>query len=387
MKKETYLTTTTFNKTGKVLTGQKFYVKDVVLDTVQTYCYLGIDMTASGSFRIAKTNLIDKTNKAMFSLRSTIAQFSISCRNSVHLFHLLIRPIALYCSEIWNSLTLRQINTLEQNRKSIFEVMTSSDIGLLHQKFLKYVLGVNKNCTNSATLGELGEYPLMMYGFVSLLKFWHRIANLSSGLLVKQALDVQTDLVQSEWMSSVKFLLGHIGLSSHFDNPQMVKTEAFAKICLSKLKEIVIRQWHHNIANTGKLRFYKLFKTKFRRENYLDNIPNFQLRRCITKFRCSDHRLEIETGRHRNVPAENRFCQTCVTKTETEEHFLRWCPKYMNLRQRYFGNPTCFLDWLEILKCDSKISAYNLGNYITKALVLRNKGEEPIITNQSNISW
>ena len=94
----------------------------------------------------------------------------------------------------------------------------------------------------------------------------------------------------------------------------------------------------------------------------------------MTKFRISNHTLAIETGRHKNVPAENRFCPTCVTKIETEEHFLRWCPKYKYLRQRYFGSPPCFLDWLEILKCKSKISAYNLGNYITKALVLRSKG-------------
>ena len=363
-----------FNTTGKVLSGQSFFVKGIPLDAVQTYCYLGIDITASGSFRTARSNLMDKANKAMFPLRSTIAQFSIPCKNSLYLFHSLVRPIALYCSEIWNCLTVSQINALEHNGKSLLQVMTSSDIGIIHQKFLKYVLGVNKSCVNSVIFGELGEHPLMVYGFVSLLKFWHRTANLTTDLLVRQALTVQTDLAQSEWMSTVKFLLGHIGLNIHFENPQMVKTEAFAKLCQVKLKDMFIKQWRHNIANTGKLRFYRLFKTEFRREKYIDNIPNFQLRRCITKFRCCDHRLEIETGRHRNVPALNRFCASCVTKVETEEHFLRWCPKYKDLRHRYFGSPRCFLDWLQILKCENKTSAYKLSNYITKALVLRNKG-------------
>ena len=118
-------------------------------------------------------------------------------------------------------------------------------------------------------MGDLGEYPLMIHGFVSLLKFWHRTVNLPDKLLVKQAMSVQTDCIQSEWMPTVKFLLGQIGLNAYFENPKMVNTEAFAKICLNKLKEKFIKQWKFKIANTDKLRFYRLFKTEFRREFYL----------------------------------------------------------------------------------------------------------------------
>ena len=362
-----------FNQTGRVPRGQKFYMHGISLEVIKSYCYLGIDMTCSGSFHLARTNLIEKASKAMYPLRSTVNQFNIPCVNALNLFHTLIRPIGLYCSENWNYLTFSQINSLEQNKMNLFDVMTSSNIGILHQKIFKYILGVNTNCSNSATLGDLGEYPLMIHGFVSLLKFWHRTVNLPDKLLVKQAMSVQTDFIQSEWMSTVKFLLGQIGLNAYFENPKMVKTEAFAKICLTKLKEKFIKQWKFKIANTDKLRFYRLFKTEFRREFYLDLISNFQLRRCISKFRCSDHRLEIEVGRHRNIPAESRYCATCVTEIETVEHFLRWCPRYNYLRMRYFGRPQCFLDWLDILKCKNKISAYNLGNFITKALDLRNK--------------
>ena len=106
-------------------------------------------------------------------------------------------------------------------------------------------------------------------------------------------------------------------------------------------------------------------------EPYLDLICNFQIRKCITKFRCSDHRLEIEIGRHKNKKVEERVCKTCGQGIENEEHFLRWCPRYTPLRQRYFGLPHNFLDWLVILKCETKSIAYNLGNFIKKSLVLR----------------
>jgi hypothetical protein len=92
----------------------------------------------------------------------------------------------------------------------------------------------------------------------------------------------------------------------------------------------------------SKLRFYKLFKVNFSREPYLDHINCFELRRSVTKFRCSDHRLEIETGRHKNignrrVHVEERICQVCKVEVETELHFLLGCPVYSNLRARYFG--------------------------------------------------
>ena len=232
-----------------------------------------------------------------------------------------------------------------------------------------------KNCS----AGELGQYPLLLIGFNALLVYWHRITMLPNGKLVKQALNYQSidNSFESQWIKTVKYLMSVLGLDAYFQNPEMIKTEAFAKLCLTKLKQKFTEQWHSKLMNTDKLRFYKLFKTNFRREAYLDLVSNFHLRRCITKFRCSDHTLKIETGRHTNLPVDERLCQTCLTKVETEEHFLRWCPKYNVLRFKYFGRPHYFLDWLEILKCKNRMSAYNLGNFLTKAFVLRNKATCP----------
>ena len=362
-----------FNQTGKILSGQNFQLRGIRLEVVQTYCYLGIEIACSGSFRIAKTNLMDKANKAMFPLRSITSQFNISCRNSLKLFHTMIAPISLYCSEVWNYLTHAQMSAIEHNKVSLFTFMTNSEIGRTHQKFLKYILGVNSSCSLTATLGELGEFPLMLYGFVRLLKFWHRTAKLSGNILVRQALDIQKrNSDQFEWLSSVKFLLKLIGMDEHFDNPNNVSVDLFSKTCLTKLKQICVKQWRLRLANEPKLRFYKLFKTEFNFENYLEIVPHFPLRKIITKFRCSDHRLEIETGRHRKIPINQRICKICTSGIETEEHFLRrWCPKLKNLRDKYFGHPSSFIHWISILKCSDKKMTFNLGNYIDKALKLR----------------
>ena len=59
------------------------------------------------------------------------------------------------------------------------------------------------------------------------------------------------------------------------------------------------------------------------------NIENFDNRKVLVKFRCSDHSLEIEKGRHKKIPRTERFCKLCSTDIlETEKHFLFECKVY-----------------------------------------------------------
>jgi hypothetical protein len=46
-------------------------------------------------------------------------------------------------------------------------------------------------------------------------------------------------------------------------------------------------------------------------ENYLLFFSNFKMRQLFTKFRVSDHSLEIESGRYKNITREERICKNC----------------------------------------------------------------------------
>ena len=123
------------------------------------------------------------------------------------------------------------------------------------------------------------------------------------------------------------------------------------------------------IGESNKLRFYKLFKTSFVKEPYLNHIRDFKLRKTLTKFRCSDHILEIEVGRQKNLKVEERICKLCNSgEVETELHFLGQCPAYTQLRSHYFGDA---MNWIDILICKDKITNYKLANYIDKAFKFR----------------
>ena len=345
------------------------------MDIVKSYRCLGIEILCSGSFNTARTNLAEKAQKAMFPLNATIKQFQLSCNKSLELFHSLIRPIALYNSENLAHLTHRQIKSLEENKKSLLSCLSNTYLNRTHQKFLKFILGVKRNCSNMATLGELGEYPLILNAWVSLLSFWHRSTQMGNETFVKKAsiFLAENGPGQSEWLATVEYLLKELNITTYFHNPDTVTTDRFKQICKQLLKEKFKQYWWTVINDQGsKLRFYKTFKISFEIEPYLDYVDCFQKRKVVSKFRCSDHRLEIEIGRHKKLEVEQRTCQLCRGNVETEIHVLQECPLYAKLRRIYFNDDEN-MNLNYILQCRNKIVANKLANFLTEAFELRKR--------------
>ena len=85
---------------------------------------------------------------------------------------------------------------------------------------------------------------------------------------------------------------------------------------------------------------YRSYKNQKLYEPYLDQLDR-KLRRTLTKFRVSDHKLMIEEGRHKTpqIARENRFCKFCKTEVEDEQHMLIDCTLYGN-RTRWFREIT-----------------------------------------------
>ena len=89
--------------------------------------------------------------------------------------------------------------------------------------------------------------------------------------------------------------------------------------------------------NHGKLTFLAQTKKTHKFESYL-NINNFEHWRAIAKIRTSSHRLEIETGRWRNIPRNQRYCKNCIKQSiEDENHFLFECQLYQNERKEFYN--------------------------------------------------
>ena len=85
------------------------------LKIVAHFSYLGIVFSKTGSFNIAKKELVNKGIKAMYEVlrKGRIHNLSIKCQ--LDLFNKIVRPILLYVCEIWrfgkNDITSKSIHT------------------------------------------------------------------------------------------------------------------------------------------------------------------------------------------------------------------------------------------------------------------------------------
>ena len=316
--------TVIFNKGGKLI-DRRFSINGQYLENVIDFCYLGFNVKASGIVSHAMNILYDKANKAMRPLVSCIFRFKIPIDVAFRLFHSYIAPIALYNAENWMIFSDKTIKNYSP--KVAIDVNSNFKIDVLLRKFIKQTLGLNKSCPNIAVYGETGQTPLSIKAFRSLLSFWYRITN-ESDTLAKKAL-LENISMRTNWIKTVEKLLGTFNLTDKIDNAKSLKLS-----WRLTMDTYFTENWKSNLRldESSRLKFYKKIKQDFKFEEFL-LLKNFNHRRNIAKIRCSDHKLEIETGRHRNILPDNRICMLCPsTLVESEEHFLVNCQLFCKLR-------------------------------------------------------
>ena len=317
-----------FNYSGKLLK-QDFFIDNKRLELVHTFCYLGFDVKTSGVVSAAINTLYEKANKAMKTLLGAISRFNLPIKTSIKLFHTYISPILIYTSENWMVLSDKSIRNF--THKTMFTDIDTKKPGVLHRQFLKYIVGTSKSCPNLAIYGETGEIPLSLKAYRLMSKYWYRVKNLPNEMLVKMAL-LENVKLKTNWIKTIEKLLNCLHLTDKTDNPSK-----FNKAIDKNTKDGFINFWREALGdpNLSRLQFYSVIKKEFSFEKYLE-LPDFISRKNIAKIRCSDHALEIEKGRHKNMPREGRLCKVCKDKEiETEDHFLTKCKFYDNLKIKH----------------------------------------------------
>jgi hypothetical protein len=67
------------------------------------------------------------------------------------------------------------------------------------------------------------------------------------------------------------------------------------------------------INDSSKLFLYSKLKSDIKLEEYLNSERNFKNRQLLTKFRLSDHNLEIELAVTKIISRNQRHCKFCKT--------------------------------------------------------------------------
>ncbi len=81
------------------------------------------------------------------------------------------------------------------------------------------------------------------------------------------------------------------------------------------------------------------FGYSYAHQSYLQVIKNVQLKQSLSRFRCSNHRLEVECGRHakpESVLRRDRVCRLCsLGVVEDEDHLLLVCLAHHDIRYKF----------------------------------------------------
>lgn len=157
-----------------------------------------------------------------------------------------------------------------------------------------------------AVIGELGRYPLFIEVIVNMFSYLSRLTStedklLSEALLVSKSLSNHS---KKSWFNSMSSLAKYLDI----DLLQVFNMKTNLKrFILNKLKLKYNKLWYSSLNDDRKnmsfgnnLRTYRLFKRNIYFEPNLA-IDNRNLRIQMTKFRISNHDLEIERGRYRGL--------------------------------------------------------------------------------------
>ena len=368
-----------------------FFLDGIKLDPVKEIQYLGVILSQNGSFESTKSTLYKKGLKSLFKLKSIISPLP-KISTCMHLFNHLVKPVLLYSSEVWSYSIFGEknhINISTDNFEKLYNTRTSPIENALI-KYNKMLLHLQTRSSNLAPYGELGVYPLYIDCIIRTLKYWSFIETKSTNTLLKEALDCDKYLHHNGIHTWYSYVVNIQKLSGINHNANYAPTPSDIMLIRNKLKTRYSDHWMESLDNKPttlknnkkKLRTYKLFKTQFNEEKYLNTIKNKDWKICLTKFRVSAHNLLIETGRHHNIKAEDRICKHCnLNEIEDEKHFLIECPLYTLLRQKLMQevNKTYaninLLNALEqfcwIMSCETNEIMYSLAEYIFKAMELR----------------
>ena len=127
--------------------------------------------------------------------------------------------------------------------------------------------------------------------------------------------------------------------------------------------------WTSITKTQNKLQCYLDLNREYTVSSYLSTVTDEKLRKTLTMYRLSDHKLAIETGRHRQtwLPREDRLCQLCPQReVETEQHFLLQCGTYEDLRTKFFTKMKCKLPNFDTLSDQTKMQ-HILGEHSVSA--------------------
>ena len=345
----------------------QFKIYNLKLETVSSYCYLGVVISNKGDFKLAIDKLLHKATRAFHALRQEFNFYNnTSPKVILKLFDTMIQPILLYGCELWSIFGWRQ-NTLYHINKYL--LYGKHRFETLHTKMCRNVLGVQRKATELLVKAELGRYPLISNIIKQTYTYWQHIVGSNQSTLLHSVLKY---LIENDRKGNVNYYSRIKGLFLALKSQEYIYKESNpnisrrnADLIKSKFQQMycefffkTIKEKAQRPHSGGRFEIYYKVKKQYKFEEYLHLNQN-TLRRHITNIRISTHSLPIESLRKLGIPRNERLCPLCPTnEIGSEFHILMNCPnpKLTELRHHLDSNlKTLYEQWEKMSKSNKFI--------------------------------
>jgi len=202
---------------------------------------------------------------------------------------------------------------------------------------MRYFLGVHRFTPVLGMIGDTGWIPSVYRRWLTMIRYWNKLVQMDDHRITKKVFiaDYNSHTEKNNWTQDLKKILSTIGLANNFENKTVVN--------LSQAKDQIhlyyANKWSQDIQHVPKLRTYRLFKSAFKTEEYIELNLKKNERSMLCQLRMGILPLRVETGRFVGEPLEQRTCRLChADSIEDEVHFLFECDTYNDLRHIHLAD-------------------------------------------------
>jgi hypothetical protein len=179
---------------------------------------------------------------------------------------------------------------------------------------------------------------------------------------------------KSPYLQCVETTLNELGMSGMWlcQLELDVSTPWLKASIKQRLQDQYTHQWILDVDSRDLFYNYRLYKTVFRYESYLNALPD-NLKFILLRFRTLNHRLPVQSGRMNNIPHNERSCSKCTSDDIGDEfHYVMTCPFFAEKRkkfipQRFWKRPNIIK--FQSLFCDSSLHLLIRLTYFVKIIM------------------
>ena len=303
-----------------------FTFGDGSISVIDRYTYLGVVLSEYLDYNIMVKCVAQSASRALGLLIAKCKAIGgVPYNVFTKLYDSVVWPVINYSAPIWG-------------------FRSYSYIHAVHNRAMRFFLGVGKYTPNDAVSGEMAWKPTSVRQWKSVCLYWSKLSAMGYSRLNKRiALWASGKSSRSckNWMYSVSQFLIANNLGHYANIAEAIpSSHRFIADTENILFENFVTTWlagiNSNVGPSGrgrnKLRLYKTFKQNYSVENYCKMILPVRHRAAVSKFRCGVAPIRIETGRYEGLTEDLRLCPFCNVM-ENEMHVILSCQVYDDLRE------------------------------------------------------